>query len=297
MRTDGVTHGAERELADAVAAVGMLRAGLTPAQAFAAIGWGEAGADGAPPNAPAAGAVAARLAHQTGAPLAPVLEALARSARSRLDAAVVAEAALAGPRLSARILAWLPVVGLAMGVVIEPGVVAVLGTVLGAVALGAAAMLTIAGRWWMSTLVARARPPESSAVVALEATRAALSAGADIRTAVASVGAALGDDGQALQQVAAALRNGAEWDAAWAPAPDWLVPLGHALALPWALGAQAAPMLSAAADVAALHERRAAQVAASELAVRLTLPLALCLLPAFIVAGIAPLILALVGGL
>lgn len=96
MRVDGLAQFAERELADAVAAVGMLRAGLTPAQAFTAVGWGEAGADGAPPHAPAAGAVAARLAHHTGAPLAPVLEALAGSARSRLDAAVVAEAALAG---------------------------------------------------------------------------------------------------------------------------------------------------------------------------------------------------------
>ena len=43
--------------------------------------------------------------------------------------------------------------------------------------------------------------------------------------------------------------------------------------------------------------RREAQIAASELSVRLTLPLALCLLPAFVVAGIVPLLVALIGGL
>jgi tight adherence protein B len=182
-------------------------------------------------------------------------------------------------------------------VLIEPGVVRVLGTVAGMAALAIASALTLAGRRWMRSLVARARPTTAPTVVALEAVRAALSAGADVCTALGAVGRALGPEGAPLSEAAAALAAGSEWDQAWAGVPDWLAPLARALALPWAMGAQAAPMLSAAADVAALHERRAAQVAASELAVRLTLPLALCQLPAFIVAGIVPLVLALVGGL
>ena len=323
MRADRVSEAAQRELTDAVAAVGMLRAGLAPADVYVAVGWGEPGADGVPPGAPVAAAVAARLAHRTGAPLAPVLEAMARASRARMEAAIVAEAALAGPRLSARILAWLPVVGLGMSVVVEPGVVRVLATPLGAAALALALGLTWAGRAWMRRLVARARVPPAPGVLVMEAMRAVLASGADVRTAVEAVGRALdgraagapherrstrggtsasahrspAPDGRALVDVAAALGAGSTWSDAWSAAPEWAKPLERALALPWAVGAQAAPLLAAAGDIEALRERRAAQVAAAELAVRLTLPLALCLLPAFVVAGIVPLIVSLVGGL
>jgi len=302
VRADEVSDTAQRELADAMAAVGMLRAGLSPAQVFVAIGWGVPGPDGVPTGAPPAAGVAARLAHRTGAPLAPVLEAMARAARSRLEAALAAEAALAGPRLSARILAWLPAVGLALAVVVEPGVVRVLASAPGAGAILVAAGLTGVGRAWMRRLVTRARVAPAPGIVVLEAMRAALASGADVASAIRAVGHAVGDhvagaDGRELVAVADALHSGATWAEAWADGPDWAASLERALALPWAVGAQAAPMLLAAADIESLRERRASQVAASELAVRLTLPLALCLLPAFVVAGIVPLVVALVGGL
>ena len=85
------------------------------------------------------------------------------------------------------------------------------------------------------------------------------------------------------------------WDGAWNGAG--LAALEKALRLPWERGAHAGPLLAAVADGESLKRRRAAQVAAGELAVRLTMPLAVCLLPAFVVVGRVPLLVALIGGL
>ena len=172
---------------------------------------------------------------------------------------------------------------------------------IGAVLVAVAALLTIAGRWWMRRLVSRAQSPPTATGVMLHAVCAALAAGADIPSALAAVGNAmapeptLASEGARLQSVAVALANGEAWDEAWQGAG--LPELADRLRLAWKRGSHAAPMLLAAAAGADLRRRRAAQVAAGELSVRLTLPLALCLLPAFVVAGILPLLVSLVGGI
>lgn len=279
----------------------MLRAGLPPSEAFVEAGWGEAREDGAPPGAPAEFAVAARLAHATGAALAPVLEACADAAREEAEASLARDVALAGPRMSARVLAWLPVAGVALSTLIDSGVLRVLASPVGAALAGAAASLAVAGRWWMRRLVARAQAPPTATGVTLHAMRAALAAGADIPSALAAVGNAMvpeqafARDAVALQKAGLALARGASWREAWGEAS--LPELEGALRLAWERGSQAAPMLLAASTGADLRRRRAAQVAAGELSVRLTLPLALCLLPAFVVAGIVPLLVSLIGGL
>jgi tight adherence protein B len=297
--TDPGAEGAA--IADSAAVVGLLRAGLTPREAFVAVGWGESGDDGAPPGAGVEAAVAARLAHATGAPLAPILEACAVAARAEAEASLTRDTALAGPRLSARVLAWLPVVGLVLAVLVDASVLGVLATPLGLGLLASAAALTAAGRLWMRRLVARAAAPRDATGLALHAVRAAMIAGADVASALAGVAMALeperelADDATRMRTVALALAAGTPWAEAWANSR--LSELEKALALPWERGAHAAPILFAAAEAAALDRRRRAQIAASELAVRLTLPLALCLLPAFVLAGIVPLLVALVGGL
>ena len=288
-------------LAQAAAVVGLLRAGLPPAEAFVETGWGQAGEDGAPLGATPELAVAARLAHATGAPLAPILEACAAAAREGAESALARDVALAGPRMSARVLAWLPLAGLALAVLIDADVLRVLASPLGAALVAVAALLTLAGRLWMRRLVSRAQSPPTATGVMLHAVRAALAAGADIPSALAAVGNAmapeptLASEGARLQSVAVALANGDPWDEAWdgVDARE----LADGLRLAWTRGSHAAPMLLAAAAGADLRRRRAAQVAAGELSVRLTLPLALCLLPAFVVAGILPLLVSLVGGI
>lgn len=289
------------ELVDAAAVCGMLRAGLSPRDAFVAVGWGEPADDGAPAGVSAAFAVASRLAHATGAALAPVLDACGAAAQEEAEAELTREAALAGPRLSARVLAWLPAVGLGLAVLVDASVVHVFVSIFGVVLLVLGGMLTVAGRWWMRRLVARARPAADSTVLTLHAVRAAMGAGADVASALAAVSLASGPEPEMaavaaqMRTVALALAQGRPWEAAWDGAG--LAALERALRLPWERGAHAGPLLAAMAEGESLSRRRAAQVAAGELAVRLTLPLALCLLPAFVVMGIVPLIVALVGGL
>ena len=158
----GASLDARRETTDveritAVAAAS--RAGLTPAESWRA--WGpdvvldEEGAPdlGASPVAREA-RVAARLAHQAGVPLADVLDELARVERSRSSARLRRETALAGPRASAQMLAWLPVAGLTLGALVEPGTVKLLAaTPVGWALLGASGALMWLGRTWMRSLV------------------------------------------------------------------------------------------------------------------------------------------------
>ena len=289
------------ELVEAAAVSGMLRAGLSPHDAFVAAGWGEPGEDGAPPHAATPFAVAARLAHGTGAGLAAVLDACAVAAREKAEADLARETALAGPRLSARVLAWLPLMGVGLAVLVERRVLLVFVTPLGAGLLAIGALLTLTGRWWMRRLVLRASPPPDATALTLHSVRAAMAAGADVASALAAVSLALAPEGEfagtaeRMRRVALALAGGEHWEQAWRGAG--LAALEKALRLPWERGAHAGPLLAAVADGESLKGRRAAQVAAGELAVRLTMPLAVCLLPAFVVVGIVPLLAALVGGL
>ena len=291
--------GAIDEIADAAAVGGMLRAGLSPRDAFVAAGWGEPGADGAPSDAAPSFAVAARLAHSSGAPLAPILDACSVAAREEAEAMIARQTALAGPRLSARVLLWLPAVGLGLAALVDAGVLAVLVTPLGLALLAVGGLLTLGGRWWMSRLVTGATTHPDAMVLALHAVRAAMAAGADVATALAAVSAALEPHDEALarsmREAALALAEGTPWSDCWGD--ETAEPLRRALRLPWERGAHAGPLLAAVADGVAIRHRHAAQVAAGELAVRLTLPLALCLLPAFVLVGIVPLLVTLVGGL
>jgi len=105
----------------------------------------------------AAVVAAARTARELGAPLADVLEhvtaSLAADAAERDDV----EAALAGPRATAQVLAWLPLLGVGLGAVLGADPVGVLlGGGLGSVAGVTGLVLLLLGRRWTARLVARA---------------------------------------------------------------------------------------------------------------------------------------------
>ncbi len=103
-----------------------LRAGAPPAVAWQR-GWGVRTRDGVPEwadvvarcsgDSAAASAVlaAARLAAATGAPLAMVLDRVGAALAEEADIAGVRRAAFAGPRATARLLAWLPAFGVLLG--------------------------------------------------------------------------------------------------------------------------------------------------------------------------------------
>jgi tight adherence protein B len=97
-----------------------------------------------------------RLSEQTGAPLADVLDRLAAGLREELEVEAEVEASLAAPRATARLLAGLPLVGVALGELIGARPTAVLvGTPLGRVSALAGLLLAVAGQLWTRALVLR----------------------------------------------------------------------------------------------------------------------------------------------
>jgi tight adherence protein B len=97
-----------------------------------------------------------RLSEETGAPLANVLDRLAAGLRQELEVEAEVEASLAAPRATARLLAGLPLVGVALGELIGARPVGVLlGTALGRGCALAGLLLAAAGQVWTRALVAR----------------------------------------------------------------------------------------------------------------------------------------------
>jgi hypothetical protein len=129
--------------------------------------------------------------------------------------------------------------------------------------------------------------------------QASIASGLDIRTALDGVGEALagdvpatGDDTDArvLRAVAQRLAVGLSWADAWEDGGERLCDLSGALSSSWRTGSSPVLALEAAQQAERFRTRSAADAAAAELGVRLTLPLSLCLLPAFVLVGIVPLL-------
>jgi hypothetical protein len=241
---------------------------------------------------------ATRLALDVGAPLGRVLEQVAGTLVAEAESRAEREAALAGPRTTGRLLMWLPIGGglLAWALGADPVGTATDGGI-GSLAVGAGLVLLAAGRVWTDRLVAVARgadPPGVDVQVVLELVAAALRSGAGVPRALKATGAAVGGgDGAVLTRAGHALVLGAAWERAWAGVPGELDPLVRALRGAWLDGAAPGEALRAAGEEVR-HERRAdARTAAARLGVRLVLPLGTCYLPAFVLVGLVPVLLAL----
>jgi tight adherence protein B len=100
------------------------------------------------------GAIAAcRLTHELGAPLAEVLQRSAEGLTEAGHARAARAVALAGPRATARLLGWLPVLGLVLGAGIGADPVRVLlGGGIGSACLLGGVALMVAGRRWVVAL-------------------------------------------------------------------------------------------------------------------------------------------------
>ena len=98
-----------------------------------------------------------RMSESAGAPLATSLERAAEHAEERIDALLGRQSALAAPRATGRILSWLPLLGLGLGVLMGSDPVGVLtGSLLGAFTGLLGLGLAFAGRRWTTALVHRA---------------------------------------------------------------------------------------------------------------------------------------------
>lgn len=137
---------------------------------------------------------------------------------------------------------------------------------------------------------------EPISLVAIGAlTGAAVRSGLDVRGAIDHVGRACGADAESLCAAAAALGVGATWEEAWEATPPRFEPLARALAPAWHRGASPVDSLAALSEALLDAASAAGESAAAELGVRIAMPLALCLMPAFVLTGIVPLLVALTG--
>lgn len=98
-----------------------------------------------------------RMSENAGAPLATSLERAAEHAEERIDALLGRQSALAAPRATGRILSWLPLIGLGLGMLMGSDPLGVLtGSVAGALAGLLGFALAFIGRGWTARLVHRA---------------------------------------------------------------------------------------------------------------------------------------------
>lgn len=248
-----------------------------------------------------------RMSESAGAPLATSLERAAEHAEERIDALLGRQSALAAPRATGRILSWLPLLGLGLGVLMGSDPVGVLtGSILGALTGLLGLGLAFAGRRWTAVLVHRAEvesaassgaeqtsnvPPVDTALV-LELLAAQLRAGLAPLAALGTLAEAL--NSRALHTVCQRLQMGSNWGSAWSgSAAGTFGELRDALAPAYTGGAPSTALLLSLADAHRLSERRAAERAAGKLSVALVVPLGLCSLPAFICLGIVPIIISL----
>ncbi|MFZ7087078.1 hypothetical protein [Curtobacterium sp. RRHDQ10] len=211
-----------------------------------------------------------RVAERTGAPSAVTLDAVAAALRDRAAAHRAVESALAGPRASGRVVLALPAVGVLFGLLWGgESLRFLLGSIGGWGCLLVAAALVVAARTWTTRLVARATPTGGVPGLALELWAVALSGGSPRSTAEHVVEDALA--GRPVPPAERAL-------------------LGETLDLADAVGIPAASLLRSAADDLRRDEAAEHVAEAERLGVRLVLPLGVCLLPAFVLVGIVPVV-------
>lgn len=255
-----------------------------------------------------------RMSESAGAPLATSLERAAEHAEERIDALLGRQSALAAPRATGRILSWLPLLGLGLGVLMGSDPVSVLtGSILGALTGLLGLGLAFAGRRWTAALVHRAEveslrtanaesetekpasPTDAAPVdtaLVLELLAAQLRAGLAPLAALGTLAEAL--NSRALHAVCERLQMGSGWGSAWSgSAAGTFGELRDALAPAYTGGAPSTALLLSLADAHRLSERRAAERAAGKLSVALVVPLGLCSLPAFICLGIVPILISL----
>lgn len=255
-----------------------------------------------------------RMSESAGAPLATSLERAAEHAEERIDALLGRQSALAAPRATGRILSWLPLLGLGLGVLMGSDPVGVLtGSILGVLTGLLGLGLAFAGRRWTAALVHRAevesartanagseseKPASPAGAVPVDTALVLELLAAQLRAGLAPL-AALGTLAEALNSrplhtVCQRLQMGSGWGSAWSgSSAGTFGELRDALAPAYTGGAPSTALLLSLADAHRLSERRAAERAAGKLSVALVVPLGLCSLPAFICLGIVPILISL----
>ena len=222
-------------------------------------------------------AAAWSVATSSGAPLAPALSAFAEAVRDRAAAQRDIAVALAGPRATARIVLALPVVAIGLALLAGADILASLAHPIGIASIVAGLALGVLARAWMARMLRAAAPPPPTVGLDLDLLAVAAGGGGSPEAARATVLRALVDQGLPAPS--------------GAPAADDA--LSRLVALSRASGAPLGALARAEAAEARAAERARARRSAEELAVRLMLPLGVCVLPSFLLLGVVPMLVGL----
>lgn len=237
-------------------------------------------------------AAAWSIAMTAGAPLAPVLTAYADSLRSLASVQRDIDVALAAPVATARLVLALPPIGVLLGFALGFDTLGVLvGSVVGWLCLlGGAALLVVAVRW-NKRLVAQAQPSSMTPGIECELLAIAVSGGASIERAEAML-----DDSLhrflLRQPSTAGEANGRGPSHESTSAIDSTIE--RVIRLSKQAGVPARQLLRSEAEAVRRAAGSAAEERAAALTVRLMLPLGLCVLPAFVLLGVVPMLITVV---
>jgi tight adherence protein B len=268
---------ARTAVADAARRVAL---GATPDEALAAMSW--LGQDGA-----ATAAAIARLHAVSGCDAAGLLDACARSHERRAALSRTASVATSGTKLSGRIVAALPLTVL-------PLVPAAGGSLFdrrGSLMLLCGAFLLLAGAWWIGRLLPR--PPRGDEVGELAAfLSSAIAGGVGMRDALTLCATAASPSVRnELAICTRRVRLGAGWTTALdMSSDDGLRAMAAVLRRAEELGVPVARSLETFAerrieDAEATFDREARRAP-----VLMVLPLTICILPAYVVLAIGPIL-------
>lgn len=223
-------------------------------------------------------AVAWRLATTSGAPLGPALarigEALAALERLRERRGVI----LAGPKATVVTVAALPPLALLLGVLLGFDPMPILASPMGAALLIAGTLLLVCGVSWARMLQRAVETGDHIAGLECELAWIVVRGGVDSAAAPRLVADAVDAVG-----------------AEWVPFSRFVAgaPLRQAIAAARQAGVPLAALLleEAQAERAAAHARLERE--AEQLGIRVLIPLAVCVLPSFILVGVVPVVLSM----
>lgn len=221
-----------------------------------------------------------RVAEAVGAPLAESLRGMAAALRDAQESADEVRVALAEPAGTARLMGWLPLVAVLLGGALGFDTFFVLmRNPIGIACLVVGIGLVLLSRRWTGALVRSARAAPGIPGLHAELLAIGLSGGLSIERAKAIVAAAVdtGDLPAVFAHPSSPLTEPDETDAT--------------LALSRSAGVPAVELLRAAASLARHRARTDGRLRAARLASRLLLPLGVCTLPAFLLLGVAPMLL------
>jgi tight adherence protein B len=215
------------------------------------------------------------VATESGAPLAPTLAEFASTLRSFAATRRELQTALAAPTATAHLVMILPAIGVVFGVALGFDVLITLFTTLpGLVCLVLGILLLLTARLWNSRLISRATPTELTPGLTLDLMAIALAGGTSLDRA---------------HELVSQVKVQCQLSDTTSPEV-----IESVLRLSRRAGVPAGVLLRSEATETRRRAESEAQRKAAKLSVTLMLPLGLCILPAFMLLGVAPLVVSVI---